>query len=238
MDITFIPKQPNYEHILRMHPPVLANRYLPDWYKNMERTIIRDDGLTGKTAKKCPAIQDTLTEGFIIPMWSKFEFASVKDENGYIVNQNWNFFMVNAVTEDIEKHLSSHTQYQVEGMDINLTIDNRLLKMTLPYKIIVPEGYNIKYSDPFYHFRKDIRCLTGIVEADKWGHVTLPFELLQDNFTIEAGQPLVHGLIYKREEEPLNIITRNGTDEEYKRIYDEHFELFTNDKNYRTRKNK
>jgi hypothetical protein len=119
-------------------------------------------------------------------------------------------------------------------MDITPTLDGTVLKMSLPYKIVVPEGYNIKYSDPFYHFRKDIRCLPGIVEADKWGYVAFPFEILSDNFVMEAGTPLIHCLVYKREE-PLNLVMDQGTQKDYDEMYADMFELFSSDKNYRTK---
>ena len=58
---------------------------------------------------------------------------------------------------------------QIGEMDIETTMYAQILKFQLPYKIIVPEGYSILYQDPFYHFRKEIKCLSGVVEADKWG---------------------------------------------------------------------
>ena len=94
----------------------------------------------------------------------------------------------------------------------------QILKFQLPYKIIVPEGYSILYQDPFYHFRKEIKCLSGVVEADKWGFVAFPFSLEQSDFYLEAGTPLVHCFVFKRESEKIFLIKRSGTDEEYEHI--------------------
>jgi len=234
MDIKFIAKNKKYEPVLKLTPPVSSNQVLPEWYKKLTRTEILDNGLTGKTAKKCPAIQDILSTGFIIPMFTRLEFASTKNEEGIITQQNWHLGIAAATGEDISQHLDYHHPYQVKGMDLNKTVDNTVLKLSLPYRIVVPEGYNIKYSDPFYHFRKDIRCLPGIVEADKWGHVAFPFEILSDNFIIEPGTPLIHCLVYKRDE-PLNLIMQEGTQKDYDKIYEDFFELFSSDVNYRTK---
>lgn len=234
MDIKFIPKKKSYEPVLKINPPVISNKILPDWYKDLTRTVVLDSGFEGGTAKKCPAIQDILTTGFVIPLWTKLQFASIKDTEGNIVKQNWTLGISQATKEPIEHHLDYHYPYQTKGMELNKTIDNTVLKLSLPYKIVVPNGYNIKYSDPFYHFRKDIRCLPGIVEADKWGHVTFPFEILSNNFVMEAGTPLIHCLVFKREE-PINLIMKNGTTKDYDKIHEDYFELFSTEKNYRTK---
>jgi len=234
MDIKFIPKKKEYAPILKLTPPIPANQALPEWYKDLSRHEILDNGLIGKTAKKCPAIQDTLSTGFIIPLWSRLEFASIKDSKGSIVEQNWILGVSSATGENLETHLDYHHSFQVKGMDLNKTVDAKVLKLSLPYKIVVPEGYNIKYSDPFYHFRKDIRCLPGIVEADKWGYVAFPFEILSDNFVMEAGTPLIHCLVYKRDE-PVNLVMKEGTQKDYDEMYADMFELFSTDKNYRTK---
>ena len=234
MEIKFIPKKKEYAPILKLTPPIPANQALPQWYKDLTRTEILSNGLTGKTAKKCPAIQDTLSTGFVIPLWSKFQYATTRNDDGEIIAQNWHFGIGLATGEQLETHLDYHNPYQVKGMDITPTLDGTVLKMSLPYKIVVPEGYNIKYSDPFYHFRKDIRCLPGIVEADKWGYVAFPFEILSDNFVMEAGTPLIHCLVYKREE-PLNLVMDQGTQKDYDEMYADMFELFSSDKNYRTK---
>ena len=92
------------------------------------------------------------------------------------------------------------------------------------------------YHDPFYHFRKDIRCLTGLVKSDEWGFITFPFEILSDKFEIEAGTPLVHVYLYKLEDEKLELDIGPGTEKEYTDA-ELIFEQDTLEKvNYKTRK--
>ena len=90
-----------------------------------------------------------------------------------------------------------------------------ILKLMLPYWFQVPEGYNLLFTDPFYHFRKDIRCLSGVVEGDKWGTIQVVFEILKPEFHIEQ-EHLIHVIPYQRE--TLNFTSRNGEEEEYKAI--------------------
>jgi len=235
MEIQVIPNKPEFESLLELYPPILASKIKPEWYKKLPLEY-PDPGeaMDMSTARKCPAIQDIINTGLIIPMWGKFFFKTRKLEEGHW-EQRWWIQNEHVYDEDLKYHLGTHSQDQIGDMGIKTTLNKAVLKMTLPYTIKVPEGYNIMYSDPFYHFRKDIRCLPGIVEADKWGQITFPFEVLKSNFIMEAGTPLVHCLVYKREKETINIITEKGTHEDYYQSYKDTFELFSTEKNYRTK---
>lgn len=235
MKIEVIPLKKIYEPFLELHPPVAANKALPDWYKNlplgskdsMYMSFINGVGEGSYTAKKCPAIQDYLSSGIIIPLWSDLVYKT--QEGG----ANWYFSAADSTHEKLEKHLSFHTGYQTDGMDYGKASGHLTLKIGLPYRFIVPEGYDALYMDPFYHFRGGIRCLTGLVEVDKWGYITFPFEILSDDFMLEAGTPLVHMMLVKRQSEKIKLNIRNGSDSEYKETVETFFELGNSHPNYK-----
>jgi len=244
MNIEIIPVKKEYEYFIDRYPPVLSNKFLPEWYKKAKINTsdlhwineINPSLESPITAKSCPAIQDTVAEGLIIPLWGDLKlYTSEEDENIGGV-QYWDFTAREAAGEKLEpNHLYYHSKEQLEGMPLGLTKDNRLMKISLPYKIVVPEGYNIYYTDPFYHFRNDIHIMNGVVEADKWGYITFPFSVLKDDFLIKAGTPLVQCFIYKRNEEKINLNIRNGSSEEYKNNDYEIKDVFVSGKNYRTK---
>tara|TARA_A100001035_G_scaffold276170_1_gene270726 strand:+ start:3926 stop:4672 length:747 start_codon:yes stop_codon:yes gene_type:complete len=224
MKIEIIPTQPAFETLLELYPPQNANKFLPEWYKKMKLGNKADTMMNEKMswegtkgAKDCPAIQDYFTTGIVIPLWGDFLFKTYKTNEG-LTEQHWDFSTAHALNYPLENFVDYHNQMQIGEMDIETTMYAQILKFQLPYKIIVPEGYSILYQDPFYHFRKEIKCLSGVVEADKWGFVAFPFSLEQSDFYLEAGTPLVHCFVYKRESEKIDLITRSGTDEEYEHI--------------------
>ena len=237
MKIEIIPADKKFEPLLDLYKPLPANKFLPEWYKKMGRGDLLDSELADTaeenvTAKKCPAIQDMLTEGFILPMWGNFFFKSIYDEEGNIVNQKWNISTAKAYGENADAMIGLHTYHQTKGWNVGRTIDGTLLKIACPWKFLVPKGYSLLYIDPFYHFRDDIRLLSGLVEADKWGLITFPFEFINnDKFMIEAGSPMVQVIPIKREK--LEIVSRYGTDEEY--IHTEHIlkQYHTSQKTYK-----
>lgn len=256
MKITIIPKTKSREPFLELYPPKLANEFLPDWYKKMElgsrkgswiRHHLGDDYADerdigkGYTAKKCPAIQDVITSGIVIPLWGKMYIGHEYDDEGKPIETHYAFTgdqftgtKSMSISTNEHHHITTHNPYQTEYMDVGTRVDGAILKIELPYKIIVPEGYNIFYSDPFYHFRNDIRCLTGMVEADKWGYITFPFSIENLECSIEPNTPLIHALIYKREEK-LELETRAGTEKEYKDIELDIMDFYLKEKDYRKR---
>jgi len=228
MNITVIPKNKKYEKLLELYPPVLSNQLLPKWYKNFPKSNELNTLINSVTsvdnsfgAKQCPAIQDTLVSGIIIPMWSDFAFKTIY-ENNIAVQQVWKYSLAEALDDKITEHIGQHNIPQTYGMDIKRTLNNLTLKFHYPFKIIAPNGYSIFFTDPFYHFRDDIRCLNGIVEIDKHGVFEFPFSIEKEEFLIKAGTPLIHGLIYKRSDN-IQIKTRIGTQKEYQQINDDIF---------------
>lgn len=241
MEITIIPKLKRYEPLINLYPPQPANKFLPEWYKKQKYSTHLDSwkyfhghkNSKVMGAKNCPAIQDYITSGFIIPAWTDIFFTTALDDEGKVV-QYYDASIRRAYDDPINIHIDDHPIEQTEGMDIGRLVDNRILKLQMPYWFKIPEGYNVMYQDPFYHFRQDIRCLTGIVEADKWGYVAFPFEVLSTEFRIEAGTPLIHVFLYKREDYNLKLDVRNGTEEEYAEIQTNLKKLHISNKTYRT----
>ena len=243
MNIEIIPLKKSYEVFIEKYPPVKASLVPPEWYKKMKRSTLYDsfasefDPTNHKlvNAKNCPAINDIVNTGIVIPMWATTSVKTVKElHTDDVMSQHWDTRARVATGETLKEHITVHLGTQMEGMDLQKTVANTLLKIKVPYKFIVPEGYNLLFIDPFYHFRKDIRCLPGLIESDKWGYVTLPFEILDDNVNIEAGTPLIQVIPVKRYKDKFNLTVRKGTDSEYETVTKEFSLRDIDGKTYRT----
>lgn len=236
MEIQVIPNKPEFESLLELYPPILASKIKPEWYKKLPLEY-PDPGeaMDMSTARKCPAIQDIINTGLIIPMWGKFFFKTRKLEEGHW-EQRWWIQNEHVYDYDLNFWITQHKELQMDGMDIGRIANGGILKIKYPFRFIPPKGYGLMFHDPFYHFRKDIRCLNGLVKSDEWGFITFPFEILKDNFEIEAGAPMVHVYLVKLETEKLTVNARPATEDEYK---DNEF-VFMQDTlagtNYKTRK--
>lgn len=204
-----------FDPFLDLYPPQPINRFLPDWYKKQkiytkEETYINDKSLT---AKRCPAIVEEVTRGIVIPSWTDFYIWKKGDEINWVaeVGRRPEFSHMIWITEQGES--------QIEGMQLNAINNYGLLKFTSPYLFEAPKGYGIHFKDPFYHHRRNIRMLSGYVEADIWHETNFPFEFYKDinateeeSLVIKAGEPLIVMELYKKDQKH-NVINHKFNEE-------------------------
>ena len=208
LSIEIYPINKKAEVLMNLYPPVLANKFLPDWYKK-QKSYKRGDINTSsvetawghRQAKKCPAIQEVVTQGLVIPAWTDIHI--VKNHN------QWDWTIGAEVdVNDIEYQ----NHHQIEHMELNVIDNYGILKLNSPYYFVTPKGYGLEFQDPFYHIRRNIKLLPARVESDIWHSVNFPFEFYEDlnkvekgHVFIKAGEPLIICNIYKKEKNKINL---------------------------------
>jgi hypothetical protein len=212
LPIKIYPINKKAEVLMDIYPPVLANKFLPGWYKK-QQSYKRGDINTSsifsawghRQAKKCPAIQDVITQGIVIPAWTDIHI--VKNQ------ARWDWTIGAEVSKD---DIEYQNQYQIEHMGLNAIDGYGVLKLNSPYYFVTPSGYGLEFSDPFYHVRRNIKLLPGKVETDIWHSVNFPFEFYKNlnnvekkHIFIKAGEPLLTCNIYKKEKTKLDVQLKN-----------------------------
>lgn len=201
MNINIFPVREEFESLLELYPPKLANKFLPEWYKKQDFAKYLDTRNSDKSiqARNCPAIQDIMTDGIIIPAWS--DFYIYLDDDNFL---NWEV-PVSKTFEDYQ-WMGKQSVDQIQEMPFKYHTNFGMLKINCPYYFEAPEGYGIEFSDPAYHLRRDIKILSGRVESDIWHETNFPFEFQVDferlngkKLMIKAGDPLVMLRLYKKD---------------------------------------
>ena len=207
MLIEIYPKFKEFEVLLDLYPPQLANKYLPEWYKK-QKIYSRDIVPGVKDTKNCPAIQDFLTNGIVIPAWTNIYLEKRKDGLHWHVTLGDN----DALNDPKFRMLEFQSDLQMTGMDLNILTGAGALKLITPYLFKTPPGYSTQFTDPFYHHRRSIRALPGISQTDIWHGTNLVFEFLEDinlveekDLLIKAGEPLVMIQPHKRTNSKLEV---------------------------------
>ena len=178
--------------------------YLPSWFKDMSDYIESDAvhekgkknyfGKKGDIAKKwssgtvkrCPAIVDLLSEGFIIPMWCDF---LVQRDMETLEWDNKNF----------EYGIDFHGKKQIKGWNLKKTDFPEGVKFNNPWRIYTPPGYSVLFMPPTYQFEKRFTVLPGIVETDSYHSINFPtvWHTTKDAI-IERGTPFIQVIPFKR----------------------------------------
>ena len=195
-----------------------AKYFLPKWFKNMsdyiempgnyEKTKARYFDRKGEIAKKhtsgtvkrCPAIVDLITEGFIIPMWAD---TLVQRDMETLEFDNKNF----------KYGIQFHGKEQITGWNLRKTDFPEGVKFINPWRIYTPPGYSVMFMTPTYQFEKRFTVLPGIVEKYSYHHVNFPsiWHTTKDA-VIERGTPFIQVIPFKRDEWNLDVSQMNAED--------------------------
>jgi len=224
--IKIYPVNERAETLMNLYPPVLANKSLPEWYKKQEsykRGDINHSSVPSawgqRQAKKCPAIQEVVTQGIVIPAWS--DVYIVKNENYW----DWSVSAEVFTSGENKGDISYQNMEQIKGMDLNVIPGYGILKLMSPYSFVTPEGYGLEFQDPFYHIRRDVKMLPGRIETDIWHTVNFVFEFYKDldkekkeHIFIKAGEPLLICNVYKKEKNKLDLQLENYNEKHQKII--------------------
>jgi|TARA_R100000482_G_C5126069_1_gene148786 hypothetical protein len=227
VDINIYPRYEYFNNILDLFPPYLANQNLPEWYKKQstnkrkEHLITKEDFVDINNevvaAKHCPAIQEQITGGIIIPAWTDI----------YIMKKGEQIIWeATSIIDKVQKMpndflwIETHGHEQVEHMDINkIPVTNNVFKLICPYLFETTPGYGLEFTDVMYHKRHNIKFFSGRVETDKWHETNFPFEFYEDlnkyenkTLYIKAGDPLIMLKPYKIENEKINVTLNKYSD--------------------------
>ena len=216
--IEFIPVRPEHNYVLNLAKPVPANQFLPEWYKKLKHHPVDPTDLNLKdNAKGCPAIQDILTTGYIIPAWSWINI--VQEHAGPRVQHGVDSFFPQ------HELIGGHMPYQVEGVPVEQLASGGILKLHSPWRIYTSKGWGVLYSDPFWTEDRRIRLLPGLVRSDVYGSVNFPFEInppleVGESVQILQGDPLIHVQVVPLDEE-TELIIRKSTEEDEAKHFEE-----------------
>ena len=217
-EINIYPRQDWLQPVMKVYPPILANKFLPEWYKKQ----VKNKSLYDTTAAaQCPAIKDYLVSGIVIRAWSDIIFNK---KTGTLL---FNMVLANTTFENIEHTwIDNHTGHQIEGMEFNTALEAGVLKLITPYNFKTSKGYGLEFIDAFYHLRNKLRFLPARVETDIWHEANFVFDFVNPLETyidgevlIKAGDPICMAVPYKKDVKSKLIVN----DFDYK-FYDEHME--------------
>ena len=222
--INFIAKDSyGYDVVMRPYP---ASEAIPQWWKDMS-PYIKDhrslDGskliVTGGTSnagpKKCTPMLDSLTSGYIIPLWADIQIRADYSNGQYIPIVEWK-----TKRGIFEAH--SDGAREVQSPVGYTSFVAKFLNYWIPQ---TPKGYSIMVDSPYGYRDLPIKAVPGIVDTDKplTGGLLFPV-WFKEGFEgiVEKGTPLVQITPFKRENWKAEFSSLS--DGEFEKIEDRGFE--------------
>ena len=187
------------DHVLEVRErPFPASEMLPDWWKDMpafSNGKYDINPYSTVTGKKCFPLLDSLTAGYIIPLWSDLLVTRDKDNNQIV---KW---AVNQPVVDTWP-LTQSASYQIpEGFA------KTVYKYYHGWIIETPKNYSCLVIHPVGYQNLPIRAITGVIDTDKLKtHANAPF-VIKENFQgiIPKGTPMAQVIPFKRDNWKMEI---------------------------------
>tara|TARA_B100001939_G_scaffold127732_1_gene110646 strand:- start:3412 stop:4155 length:744 start_codon:yes stop_codon:yes gene_type:complete len=208
-------------------PPVPAGQMIPEWFQKLPLDLQQPDhkpfpimtsmikDLNLHTIKKCPAVVDYFTEGYIIPFWMDMLIQRHGDEFSYETN---------FTDEGVGSTVEFHDEQQFSTYPFERNDYRRAVKFTSPWFFWTPPGWSTLFLAPQMHPNKDFTLIPGIVETDTFHQVNFPsIWHAEGERLIKRGTPFLHVIPFKREKK--NLIVNKWEDRHDIAIRDESFKL-------------
>lgn len=196
------------EWSIRKYAPILpANHFFPDEFKNLSPGEVCPfdpfHSASLLTARLCPALNQYMSSGYIIPAWQDIEIKF--DSNG-----DWRMNFSNP-----DYRNSTHSEEQFPEM-INRFEFRTAIKLISPWSIKTKPGYSLMWLPLFYH-NLNYQALPAILDSDTIPN-EMPINLMfleKKDTLIKLGDPLVQVIPFKREN--INAVSREYNQSDFKR---------------------
>lgn len=187
-----------------------AKEVLPRWWKDIslkENTNLDEKNLfikffgENRTVKKCPAIKNYLTYGWVLTMWCDLVVKVVGDNITYqyslpgwegMGSRHPNWQMINFLPDTVKKKYLC------------------VFKPGCPWLVKTSPGYSTLHLDPFYFFNPNFDAATGIQESDIYHDLSPQLLLKKEECFIPKGTPLQIIIPIKREKIEGCVIPHNN----------------------------
>ncbi|HYD23742.1 MAG TPA: hypothetical protein VEB68_03025 [Croceibacterium sp.] len=178
----------------RIPPPGRAVRFAPEWFRRLEREMgmTYATGLPALTAKACLPMTDAFALGFVIPLPFEVRFAVPEDRA--LIGLEW---APDLPFRPIEQHHPAQLGAPAPPFE-----KVRPLKFTNPWRIKVPPGYSVLFTQPLSRPELPFTCFAGVVDCDRFDTtVNLPFVWTgpPGAHVLPAGTPLVQVVPLRRD---------------------------------------
>ena len=185
--------------------PIPAKKVKPEWYKKLPSIIEDTSGNRLDTIKRCPAMHDWLSMGYLIrnrhtvlvllskgkdgePVTISFALKDISTEKlSYIktlVKEKkpqvaLDYIMHNKLffqeMSDRYHKMGGHPAKQVTGMSRD---DKMQFKFKMDFLIETPKGTSCYYLDPFLFDNPYLSTWQGIIDTDKFNQITTNNQLI------------------------------------------------------------
>jgi hypothetical protein len=210
--------------------PIPAKLNIPEWYKNLDHTIL------SKTVKGCMPFLDSLTAGYLLKMPQDFYVrhnVDNKNEKGEEFKDSFQTFglheesiKLGAKNINLNSSIDVHPVYQLQGSPhVEKNKNLPFYKIINPWKIKTPKGYSCLFVSPLNNSDDRFSIIPAIVDTDTFpNEINFPIIINGDKYPIlesliKKGTPYVQIIPFKRDSWKMNLKPREQKEIQNSRMF-------------------
>lgn len=193
----------------RIPAPERASRFIPDWFRGLGRKLDRSDSEDGPslTIRACLPVADVFSLGFVLPL--PFDLDIHVPEDRAAIETSW--------ASDLPfAPIVPHHPGQIGAP--KAPFESAMpLKFINPWRIKVPEGYSVLFTQPLSRPELPFTCFSGLVDCDRFDTtVNIPFLWSGPigHHRLEAGTPMAQCIPLHRNTMIKDHVSRASTAQE------------------------
>jgi hypothetical protein len=205
--IEFITKE---EYIDAIPAPEPASKYIPQWYRNLDKYYTDDNqttnerpGIQQQTVKGCMPFLEALTLGWILP--------NVAEVHTKYIDPQVQFY-----THWDDEYIIPHSKIQLDGYDFDE--HETIIKFKTPWYIKAPKNTRMLITDPFNRKRTFLHSFSGVRHVDRFLYnifVLARYDVSPNHDRIiPDGYPLAQMVFFNNDGVINNATVRPMTSEE------------------------
>jgi hypothetical protein len=181
-------------------PPEPASKYLPEWYKKLDSYLDNDPTPVGGsqkiTAKKCLAIFDILTSGYILTLPFDVYIDTTDGKQIFDIPKYANSIGVTPISGNHDL-----AQIGTYPIDKEKYIDF-LFRLNLIWLVKTEPGYSTLFLPPQHRDDCPLFGFSAIIDTDTFVSDGLFSFFVKKNFkgTVKKGTPLIQAIPFKRDD--------------------------------------
>jgi len=180
-----------YPRVAEMFPPVPAAKVLPDWWKRMPLDAIDGGGHRVMTAKRCPAMGEQLSQGYVFSLWTDIRITTSEADDHLSWESVWKEYDA----------LEFFTPLASDGMPNVVGKHPWVMKFIFPWFIRATPGVSCTFL-PLHYQEPDPRftILPGTFDCDVMPAINgvCTWDLREGDETIVSGTPIMTLVPFRR----------------------------------------
>tara|TARA_B100000900_G_scaffold94029_1_gene77265 strand:- start:1858 stop:2634 length:777 start_codon:yes stop_codon:yes gene_type:complete len=196
------------EGLPEVEPVKESHNFMPNWWvnspqwqseKHQEANVTNNISNKG-TVKRCPAIPEFMSMGFVVPLWCDLRVEIFEDGSW-----KWN-------TPASEFSFDNHGPTQLADLLPKHARPEIVMKPNCPWRVRTPKGISLLQLPMFWHFNPNFTVAPGVIWTDIHHEINQQMMFHKKGIiNLQRGTPLAHYIPIRREQ--WNMQCTNQTEE-------------------------